>query len=59
MILKDLVEELEAIIKVHPDAENAIVWAGTYDNRGEVHFTISSVGYDDKHHKPARIWLKD
>lgn len=54
MTLKELMKELRLIIKVHPQADDAEVWAGSYN----VAFHITYVAYDTKH-KPHRIELEE
>ena len=51
MTLNDLLEFLQKIKKIHPEAGEAAVWAGS-------DYLIQAVGYDKKH-KPARIKLED
>lgn len=48
MTAKAIVEELEKILKVHPEAVEARVWSGGKP--------VLSIGYD-RRHKPARIKL--
>ena len=64
MKLRELLKELRAIVKVHPEAKEADVWLATY--RDAVGLTYKEKGltrshyirYDSKH-KPARILLED
>lgn len=55
MTALELVEELRDILKVHPEAADAEVWASS--GRGKSAH-IKYVRYD-KHHKPARIRLEE
>lgn len=57
MTCKELVRELEAIMKAHSEAKEAEIWAYIHGEYGSMdHFHIKYVGYD-KHFKPARIKL--
>lgn len=51
MTVDELIIELQAIVKVHPEAGKANIW---YYGKHR----ISTIGYD-RRHKPARIWLRE
>ena len=55
MTLIDLIKELQAILKVHPEAGEAQIWAEPGDSDP---IRISYVGYD-KRHTPHRIKLEE
>lgn len=54
MTLGELAKELNSILKVHPEARDATVWA----RNDEVYFQLNYIAYDRKH-KPPRIRLED
>lgn len=60
MTVNSLIEELALIVKVHPEALDAEVWAIKNPDYGEsgAHFHVNYIGFDKKH-KPARIKLED
>ena len=60
MTTNDLIKELKDIIKVHPEAGEAQVWAYIGNELGAPpdHFKMTYVGYD-QHHKPARLKLEE
>lgn len=60
MTLKDLVKELEAILKVHPEAAEATIWSlirGEYGST-EGPFRMAYVRLDKKH-SPVRIVMEE
>lgn len=56
MTVTDLIKELKAIVKIHPEAKDAYIWAVDFESH--VQFPISYIGYDKKKHKPARMKLE-
>lgn len=57
MTLKELMKELRAIIKVHPEAKEADVVCCPSDETGLV-FHVHYIGYD-KRHRHSRIKFED
>lgn len=57
MTAEELIKELKAIIKVHPEAKVAEVWSkinGEYHNS----YHMKYVGLD-KRHKPIRLYIEE
>ena len=55
MTVAELIEHLKAIVAVHPEADEAQVWA--YDDVHDHKFPVKAVGWDTKH-RPKRIKLE-
>lgn len=56
MILQELMELFEKIVKAHPEAAESDVWA--VDSEKKLKIRVGYVGFD-KRHKPARIKLEE
>lgn len=60
MTLKELVDESKAIMKVHPEAGDATIWAlirGEYGST-EGPFRMAGMRFDTKH-RPSRIIMEE
>ena len=55
MTTTQLIEELQKIIEVHPEAGEAQVWA--YSDEADFRFHVQTIGWDSRH-KPKRIKLE-
>jgi hypothetical protein len=54
VLVRELLEQLEKIVEVHPEANESTVWADSVESGHR--FQIKNVGYD-KRHKPNRVKL--
>lgn len=54
MSVEELIKELKTIVKVHPEAKEAEVWAEGHDAM----FHVYNIGYDTKH-RPKRLKLEN
>lgn len=59
MTAQELFDELGKILKVHPEAGDALIWASLVGEFGKrKQFKLNWVGLDQKH-KPARLKLEE
>ena len=59
MTVDALLNELKQIVRVHPEAKDAVVWAEIKGEYGHSDFhRLTYLKYDTKHH-PARVILEE